>query len=314
MGAANTPQKMYKTWLSDSTRWEPYNPRAGDIIIGTAWKCGTTWMQQIISLLVFQSPAPRPISEISPWIDCLFMLSVEDMYHLIEAQSHRRFLKSHLPFDGFPYYEQVRYIHVARDGRYMCMSAFNHDAALTPFSYEQMDGGAEETLGPYPRCPDDPRVFWHDWLTRGVQAGETDGYPDLSFFNLEAIYWQARHTDNLLLVHYNDLQADLEGEMRRIAAFLSIAPPEEMWPQLVEAATFAAMKRDGATLLPMVNVAFEGGSGRFFFKGTNGRWRDVMTAEDLALYDQVAARMTPGLARWIEQGRLGAGDPRVAPE
>jgi aryl sulfotransferase len=147
-----------------------------------------------------------------------------------------------------------------------------------------------------------------------VQAGETDGYPDLSFFNLEATYWQARDTDNLLLVHYNDLKADLEGEMRRIAAFLSIETPEALWPQLVEAATFETMKRNGAALIPLASKAFEGGSNRFFFKGTNGRWRDVITAEDLALYDQVAARMTPGLTRWVEQGRLGAGDPRTAPE
>ena len=102
--------------------------------------------------------------------------------------------------------------------------------------------------------------------------------------------------------------------MRRIAAFLSIETPDALWPQLVEAATFAAMKRNGAALMSEASPIYEGGSDRFLFKGTNGRWRDVMTAEDLALYDRVAARMTPGLARWIEQGRLGAGDPRTAPE
>ena len=180
MGALDTPRKMYKTWYSDSTRWESYDPRAGDVIIGTAWKCGTTWMQQIVSLLVFQSPKPRPIHEVSPWIDCRFMLPVEDLQQLLEAQSHRRFMKSHLPFDGFPYYDQVRYIHVARDGRDLCMSAFNHSSAYTPLAYEIMDSIADETLGPFPRCSDDARVFWHDWLTRGVQPGETDGYPDLS--------------------------------------------------------------------------------------------------------------------------------------
>ena len=74
------------------------------------------------------------------------------------------------------------------------------------------------------------------------------------------------------------------------------------------------MKRNGALLMPMASAVWDGGSDRFFYKGTNGRWRDVVTAEDLALYDQVAARMTPGLARWIEEGRLGAGNPRTAPE
>jgi len=311
MGAS---RKRCLTWFSDSSRWDAYVPRSDDIIIATAWKCGTTWMQQIVSSLVFQSPKPRPIWELSPWVDCRFMLPLDEMTHLLESQSHRRFLKSHLPYDGPPHYDPVRYIHVARDGRDLCMSAFNHHAALTPTACELIDRAAVATHGPFPRNPTDPRAYWRDWLTRGVQAGETDGYPDLSFFDLEASYWKARHADHVLLVHYNDLKSDLEGEMRRIAAFLSIAPPDAIWPELVEAATFDAMKRNGEILMSGGTAFFEGGSHQFLFKGTNGRWREMMTEEDLVLYDQVAARMTPGLARWIEHGRLGAGEPRDLPE
>jgi aryl sulfotransferase len=100
--------------------------------------------------------------------------------------------------------------------------------------------------------------------------------------------------------------------MRRIAEFLALEPPRAVWPHLVEAASFEAMKRDGKSLLPGIEPIFEGGSDRFLFKGTNGRWRDVMTAEDLALYGQVAKRLTPGLAHWLQSGRLVAGDPRRA--
>ncbi len=313
MGTPKISKKRYLTWISDSTRWEHYTPRDGDVVIATAWKCGTTWTQQIVSSLVFASPEPRPLVELSPWIDCRFALSIEKMRQVIEAQTHRRFLKSHLPFDGLPFYDQVRYIHVARDGRDQCMSAFNHHGALTRSWRESIGNLAGGPPGPFPPCPDDPRAYWRDWLTRGVQAGETDGYPDLSFFNLETTFWKARHTENLLLVHYNDLKADLEGEMRRIAAFLSIEPAEALWPDLVEAATFDVMKRNGATLISQAAENFEGGANSFFYKGSNGRWRDVMTADDIALYDRVAAaRMTPGLRRWIEAGRLGSGDPRDA--
>ncbi len=303
-------ERDYLTWFTDSRRWEGYRPREDDIVIATAWKCGTTWTQQIVGLLVFGSPEPRPVHDLSPWIDCRFLGSTDDVYALIEGQEHRRFLKSHLPFDGLPHYDQVKYIHVARDGRDLCMSAWNHHGALTPVSREMISACAADSLGPFPTCPDDPRQYWHDWLTRGVAKGESDGFPDLSFFDLEATFWKARHRENLLLVHYNDLKADLDVEMRRIAAFLSIEHPESLWPSLVEAATFDAMKRNGAALMPRAAMAFEGGSDRFLFKGTNGRWRDVMTADDLALYDRVASRMTPGLGRWVEQGRLGAGDPR----
>jgi len=203
-----TAPKPYLTWTTDSTRWGYYTPRTGDVITGTAWQCGTTWTQQIVSLLIFQSPEPRPSVEISPWIDCRFLLPLEEMQELIEAQSHRRFLKSHLPFDGLPSYEQVRYLHVARDGGDQCMSSFHPCSGLTPAAYEKFDRAAAAPHGPFPRCPDDPRIFWRDWLTRGVQAGETDGYPDLSFFNVEATYGRARHRENVLLVHFNELKAD----------------------------------------------------------------------------------------------------------
>jgi aryl sulfotransferase len=65
-------------------------------------------------------------------------------------------------------------------------------------------------------------------------------------------------------VHYDDLKADLPGEMRRIANFLGIPVPPDLWPGLVAAAGFEAMRRDGDALMGSVVVAFQGGSSRFF--------------------------------------------------
>jgi len=126
-------------------------------------------------------------------------------------------------------------------------------------------------------------------------------YPKTSE-GLEATYWRARRTENLLLVHYNDLKADLEGEMRRIAGFLAIEPPRDLWPRLVEAATFEAMKRHGETILARASNLFEGGADRFFFKGANGRWRELMTGDDLVHYEQ-ACLLT-------EEERWTASPPR----
>ena len=307
--------RVYRSWTNDSTRWDHYRPRDDDIVISTYPKCGTTWMQRIVSLLVFQSPDPRPIFDASPWIDARFRHPIEDVIEQLEKQDHRRFIKAHLPFDGLPYYEGVRYIHVARDGRDSCMSFFNHCAGYTELMYEALDRAAEEMGGPAPRCPSDVETFWSDWLTKGIGPGIEDGYPSHAFFDFESTWWQARHRSNVLLVHYNDLSSDLAGEMRRIAGFLAIDVHEELWPELVEAATFGRMKRDGAQLLPEVEAVFEGGTGRFLYKGSNGRWQREIPVELQELYEQKAAsRFTPGLARWIERGRLESGDPRDAPD
>ena len=74
------------------------------------------------------------------------------------------------------------------------------------------------------------------------------------FFAIERSFWCERRRANMLLVHYNDLKADLSGDMKRIADFLGIETPDELWPQLVEAASFEAMKRDGGVLMAGASV------------------------------------------------------------
>ncbi len=50
--------------------------------------------------------------------------------------------------------------------------------------------------------------------------------------------------------------------------------------------------------------AFEKGAASFYYKDTNGRWREVLSADELALYDQAAKReLTPDCRRWLENGR-----------
>ena len=109
--------REYRVWTTDSRRSRPYRPRRDDIIISAIPKSGQTWTQQIVSSLIFQDAVVRPLLQVSPWIDGRSFGPVERIYQQIEAQTHRRFLKAHLPVDGLPLYDEVKYIHVARDGR-----------------------------------------------------------------------------------------------------------------------------------------------------------------------------------------------------
>jgi aryl sulfotransferase len=103
--------------------------------------------------------------------------------------------------------------------------------------------------------------------------------------------------------------------MRRVADFLGIPVPAGLWPGLVAAAGFAAMRREGGTLMAEVAGMFQGGAGRFLHRGTNGRWRGVLTEADLELYRaKVAAILSPSCAGWVAGGRRAAGEPRSAPD
>jgi aryl sulfotransferase len=253
------------------------------------------------------------LSELSPWVD-MRIPPLEPMIERLEQQAHRRFVKSHLPLDALPYYPELRYIWVARDTRDVFMSLWNHYSSHTDSAYETISAGDPEG-GPLPRCPDDPRDFWRPWITRAWFPWEDNGWPYWSHHYHAASFWPYLRLPNLLAVHYNDLLADLPGQMRRVADFLEIDVAEEQWPALVEAARFRSMRAEAIrqeveNQQPDTPRVWKDGMASFFYKGTNGRWRDVLTPEDLALYERAASALDPDLRAWLEGGSLAAGDPQ----
>ncbi|HEX4636570.1 MAG TPA: sulfotransferase domain-containing protein [Rhizomicrobium sp.] len=322
------PKRVVRTPAVDSRRWNDFEPREDDIVIATYAKCGTTWTQRIVDLLVFQSPAVRPFGDMSRWLDSTLFNSVEDDLATLRAQTHRRYIKSHLPFDALPVWDSVKYIHVGRDGRDARLSWQNHEKGFKP-EFSAHIGALAAALaaehgrrpdGPPPRAPEDPRTYLLHWFEEmETQLNEPDkpnaGRFGSEFFSFEDTYWQERNRENLLLVHYNDLKEDLAGEMRRIAEFLGIAVADSVMPSLVEAARFETMKKDGDALYPSLQKVFDRGADRFINQGRSGRWRDCLKEADIARYEALARRgCTPGLADWLEGGRRGAGDPKLSPD
>lgn len=265
-------------------------------------------MQRILSLLVFgPGDLPDALLRISTCLDQWFQGPLNEEIAYIEAQDHRRFLKSHVPLDGLPFFPEVRYINVGRDTRDVFMSLWNHYSSYTDAMMERLSNGPSGE--PMPRCPEDIREFWRIWMTTGTYEWEEDGYPFGSPHAHVTSFWNHRHLDNILIVHYDDMKTDLEGEMRRVAAFCEVDISENDWPALVDGARFETMKRDASKLVPGTARAFKGGWDTFIYRGTGGRWRDALTDDDLDLYEKASGKLAPALRRWLENGRLQVGDP-----
>ena len=172
-------QREYRTWFIDDRGWAPYRPRAANIFISTPLKCGTTWMQQIVGSLVFQDSKARPLNIVSPWIDGR-AARTEETHHAIEAQKHRRFLKSHTPLDGLPLYDGVRYIFVGRDGRDVLMSLHNFLFNLTDRVLEVLDriGLDDPMIGrPFPVFRPTPLSCFGGGFRRGSSQDKPMGHP-----------------------------------------------------------------------------------------------------------------------------------------
>ena len=299
---AGTPERtrVYRNHHLDSARWDGVVPRDDDIIITTAYKAGTTWTQRIVAALLF-GPVRVNLMDVSPWVDARFQGPAAPMLAALEAQKHRRFMKTHLAADGLPFFAQAKYIVVGRDTRDVFMSLWNHYSSYTDHTYELLNDA--QRPGPeFPR-PAAPRELWPRWISEGWFDWEPDGWPYWSHHHHLATWSAARDQPNVMFVHYGDLLADTDAEMRGIAAFLDIDVDEEAWPEIRRVVGIQAMREDAQSAGDPASMFFEGGASRFFFKGTNGRWRDTLTDDDLALYDDAASTLDANLRAWLEGGR-----------
>ena len=278
----------------DSTIWDRFAFRDDDVIVATYGKSGTTWTQQIVGQLVFAGDPEVRIFGLSPWLDLRIM--PPDTMAKLEAQTHRRVVKTHLPVDTLNFSPKAKYLYIGRDGRDVVWSLYNHHASANQLWYDALND-TPGRVGPRIERPDpDIRRYFLTWL-------EKDGAPFWPFWENVASWWAIRDLPNVTLVHFNDLKRDLEGEMRRIADFLACDTPQDRWPAILEHCSFDWMKAHAEWMAPLGGAIFEGGAESFINKGVNGRWRDVLTAEDVAAYERRAlAELGPDCARWLAEG------------
>ncbi len=291
----------YRLAEEDSGRWTGFLFRHGDIVISTRSKSGSTWLQMICALLVFQTPhLPAPLSELSPWLDWL-ITPRDDVYAQLSAQRHRRFIKTHTPLDGIPLEPRTTYIVVARHPLDMAASLYHQGANLDRQRLRQLGGRPEPTETPSPRPP------LRDWLLSWIEREEDpreqlDSLPGVMWHFSDA--WQRRADPNVVLIHYEDLSGDLEGEMRRLAGLLGIEVPDATWPRLLEAARFETMKGRADQLAPDQSGILKSRQA-FFRSGTRGEGRALLSDVELERYRQRTAQLAPSdMLTWLHRDPL----------
>jgi aryl sulfotransferase len=271
----------------DSRRWNDFVFRPGDIVISTWMKSGTTLAQQIVAQLIFNGDPAIFGQALSPWID---FRHTPEAVQVAERQSHRRFMKTHLPVNALVFSPKAKYIYIGRDARDVAWSLHHHSLSITPAVR-----AAEAAHGmEFPKPDPDIRRHYHDFLDGCAQP-----WP---FWPHVQGWWDIRHLPNVLLLHFARLTANLPQEIRRIATFLEMPIDESQFDTIVANCGLEHMRRVAAEDA-LLNFAFEKGAQTFFHKGTNGRWKDVLSAEDVAKSDEIAAKnLSADCAHWLKTG------------
>lgn len=284
----------YESPQEDSARWRGFEHRAGDVVVSTRSKHGTTWVQAILLHLVHGRDLPAPLATLSPWVDARFE-PIEEVRARLAAQDHRRVVKTHTPLDGLPLDPRVTHVVVARHPLDAAVSLWHQGANLDRARIAQLTGN-EPPAAPAPRTP------LPTWL-RAWAAAEAD--PVESLDSLDGVLhhcadaWRRRDDPGVVLVHFSDLQADLPGQVRRLARAIDVDPDDSLVDDVVAATTFEAMRERAEELAPdstgtLVDRA------AFFRRGTSGTGREVLTeAESAAFERRVRDRLPPDLADWL---------------
>ena len=174
-----------------------YRPQATDVVITPFGKCGTTWLQQTFHCLRTRGDMDfDDISRVTPWIEMATTCGLD-----VEAPQRAapRGFKSHLPYDVIP--KGARYVVALRDPKDAMISMFRFMEGwfIEPgtVSFEDFARSRMARKGP---------DYWHHLVT----------------------WWEQRDNPDVLLLSYEDMTAEPEANIRRLAAFAGIALDDDL--------------------------------------------------------------------------------------
>jgi hypothetical protein len=207
-------------WGTRTATHEPallagFRPRPSDVLITTAPKCGTTWMQQILSQLR-GGDDDGVISEAVPWLESPDPAGVAAQLARYEAMADPRMFKTHCTPAQTPGIDVVRLVMTSRDPRDACVSMFHHKRDMVDTAVHGVPASLDAHV--------------EQWLAFG------------GWYRNVAGWWAERHRPNLLWLRYEDLVADLPSAVDRIAGFLDVPMTAEVRARVLERSSFAWMR------------------------------------------------------------------------
>lgn len=288
--------RTYRGSRTNPDRWRTWVPRPGDILVCTPPKCGTTWTQTILAMLLHGGPKlPDKLPFLSPWVDVDLGVSAEEVATALEAQTGRRVVKTHTPADGFPVWEGVAVIAVYRHPLDVFFSLRKH---------------LENTKD---LAPDDPRLVSVSQSFRNFIDG--DANPDeIDLDTLATMTTHYRETvcadrvPELKLFHYADMIRDGRRAVEELAQAADIDADASLIDRVAEATSFGEMKANAANYAPVGGTGFWKSDANFFDSASSRKWEGELSDEEFALYrTRVDAQLPDKRARaWFEDGNGSA--------
>jgi hypothetical protein len=244
---------------------------------------------------------------ISPWLE-MNTRALDTVVADLEAQTHRRFIKSHTPLDGLPFDERVTYITAGRDPRDVAISEAHHFDNTDLMSFIALvdkavglESVADVAPTEIPQAPESMHDRFWLWIRGDGTGAVISSLPNL--LHHTQTFWDKRDLPNVVLLHYDDLKDDLPGQMLALANRLGIDIDEATVSELAQHATFEQMRSRADEVAPNTTETIWKDTTNFFAQGRSGQWREFLDEDDQARYAQLVKTLAPAdLVEWLHRG------------
>ncbi|XP_050835047.1 sulfotransferase 2B1-like [Serinus canaria] len=229
----------------------------------TPTSAGTTWMQEILTLL-FSLGDARPAKTIPNWERAPWLEQIYSREALRNTGSPR-LLTTHLPARVLApalQRSKAKVIYVARNPKDVAVSFyhFHHLAKFLP----------------------DPSSF-DAFLTQFLEGTVHYG----SWFDHVKGWLGQRHLLDILYVTYEELHQDLRGTAQRLSSFLGCPLAPGTLAALEQHCSFSAMRDNAMANYSLIPAEImDHSQGRFMRKGVVGDWRSHFSPEQNALFNR----------------------------
>ncbi|MBF9031458.1 hypothetical protein HKCCE3408_13730 [Rhodobacterales bacterium HKCCE3408] len=282
----------YRGSITDPARWATWQPQRGDILVCTPPKCGTTWTQTILAMLVHGGPdLPGKVPVLSPWVDADLGVPASEVAAELSRQTGRRVVKTHTPADGFPIWDGVTVIAVYRHPLDVFFSLRKHVANTAVIEPDNpMNRPVPEALRAWLSGSEEPEDFDTDTLaTLAVHYRLTvlsGRYPDLALF------------------HYSDMLRDGRAAVAQLAAAAGIEADAALIDAVAEASAFGAMKAKASEFVPVGGTGYWKNDAGFFDSASSRKWEGKLSGAEVALFEARLAELVPDAAArdWLKDG------------
>ncbi|KAK1806717.1 hypothetical protein P4O66_005215 [Electrophorus voltai] len=236
--------------------FEKFVVQDDDVFIVSYPKSGTTWMQEIIPLLLNGGDL-TPVQTIPNW-DRVPWLEETRAAVVMDKLSSPRAIVSHMPYHLMPstfFSSKAKVVYIARNPKDVVVSSFHFHRMA---SFLDDPGTFEEFINKFQTG----QVLFGKW-TDHMKSWKN---PDLG--------------DRILYITYEELVQDLRGGIKRILCFLGRKLSEDALDRVTEHCQFKNMKHNKMSNYSLVpQEIMDGNKSSFLRKGIAGDWKNHFSPE-----------------------------------